>query len=141
RRWAEPENIDSWSQLVLKHTDDSVDVITQAPPTGIWQMDAQGEVTFSRYDTHRYHVDSEAEALFIRISGAGDYWYKGADLGILVTRGRLMTDDFQLTDRARAWIRGIKSQFQATSPEEASVVHLAPGALKANPAPGAFKLL
>lgn len=141
RRWSSPENIDSWSQLVLKHTEDSVDVITQAPPTGIWQMNDAGEVSFSRYDTHRYHVDSEMEALFIRISGAGDYWYKGADLGILVTRGRLMTEDFQLTERARAWIKGIKSHFAATHPEDASVVHLAPGALRAHPAPGAFKLL
>ncbi len=141
RRWALPENIDSWSQLVLKHTADSVDVITEAPSTGIWRMDAGGEVSFSRYDTHRYHVESEAEALFIRIAGAGDYWYKGADLGILVTRGRLMTKDFQLTERARAWIQGIKSRYQASSPEEASVAHLAPGELRAHPAPGAFKLL
>jgi hypothetical protein len=141
RRWSLPENIDSWSQLVLKHTEDSVDVITQAPPTGIWRMDAQGEISFSRYDTHRYHVESESEALFIRIAGAGDYWYKGADLGILVTRGRLMTENFELTERAQAWIKGIKSYFQATAPDDASVLHLAPGALRAHPVPGSFKLL
>src|SRR5699024_4044169 len=140
-RWSRPENIDSWSQLVIKHTQDSVDVITQAPPTGIWQMNAEGDISFARYDTHRYHVENEFEALFIRVAGAGDYWYKGADLGILVTRGRLMTDDFELTERARAWIQGIKSHFQATSPDQASVVHLAPGALRAHAAPGAFKLL
>lgn len=141
RRWALPENIDSWSQLVLKHTQDSVDVIIQAPPTGIWKMNIHGEVSFSRYDTHRYHVDSESEALFIRIAGVGDYWYKGADLGILVTRGRLMTEDFQLTERAHAWIKGIKSYFNAAAPDETRVAHLAPGALNAHPAPGAFKLL
>src|SRR5699024_1459755 len=119
KRWTEPDNIDNWSQLVIKHTEDSVDVITQAPPTGIWCMDGQGEISFSRYDTHRYHVETEYEALFIRIAGAGSYWYKGADLGILVSRGRMMTDDFELTERARAWIRGIKSHFHAASPDDA----------------------
>lgn len=141
RRWAEPDNIDSWGQLVLKHTADSVGVITQAPPTGIWRMDAQGNVSFSRYDTHRYHVESEAEALFVRIAGVGDYWYEGADLGILVTRGRLMTDDFDLNERAHAWIAGIKSHFQASAATGENAGHLAPGALQAHPAPGSFKLL
>ena len=43
----------------------------------------------------------------------GQYRYPGADLGILVTRGRLQTDDHELTERALTWIRGIKSQFRA----------------------------
>ncbi len=141
RRWADPDNIDCWGQLVLKHTADSVGVITEAPPTGIWRMDADGNISFSRYDTHRYHVESEAEALFVRIAGVGDYWYEGADLGILVTRGRLMNDDFQLNQRARAWIAGIKSHFQASAPPAENEAHLAPGALTAHPAPGSFKLL
>lgn len=140
-RWAQPDSIDSWGQLVLKHTADTVGVITQAPPTGIWRMDADGTVTFSRYDTHRYHVESESEALFLRIAGVGDYWYEGADLGILVTRGRLMTDDFELNERAQAWIKGIKSHFIAAAPTSPGVDHLAPGALQAHPAPGSFKLL
>ncbi len=38
-RWARPENIDSWSQLVIKHTADTVEVLTEAPPTGVWRMD------------------------------------------------------------------------------------------------------
>lgn len=141
RRWAQPENIDSWSQLVLKHTADTVGVVTQAPPTGIWRMDAQGTVSFARYDIHRYHVESEAEALFVRIAGVGDYWYEGADLGILVIRGRLMTDDFELNARAHAWIKGIKAHFHAAAPDAANTAHLAPGGLKAHPAPGSFKIL
>ena len=111
-RWARPENIDTWSQLVIKHTADSVEVLTGAPPTGIWRMDGEGEVRFSRYDTHRRAVESEAEAFFLRISNQGDYRYEGADLGILVTRGRLMDQDFRLNERARTWIRGLKSCFE-----------------------------
>jgi hypothetical protein len=38
----------------------------------------------------------------------GDYRYEGADIGILVTRGRSMTKSYQLNDRASKWIHGIK---------------------------------
>jgi biotin carboxylase len=116
RRWNNPENIDTWSQLVIKHTEDTIEILTKAPATGIWRMDRDGNVAFSRYDTHRRSVESEAEAFFLRITNVGDYQYEGADLGILVTRGRLMTDDFQLTGRAKAWIRGIKAHFEARDP-------------------------
>ena len=58
---------------------------------------------------------SEDEAFYLRIAQAGGYRYPGADIGILVTRGRLQTDEHELTDRARTWIDGIKRQF-ATAP-------------------------
>lgn len=112
-RWASPENIDEWSQLVIKHTEDNIQLITQAPQSGIWHMNDDQTIEFSRFDTHRRAVDSEHEAFFLRIIGEGDYQYEGADLGILVTRGRLMDDNFQLTDRARAWIKGIRAKFQS----------------------------
>jgi hypothetical protein len=112
-RWADPTMIDSWSQMVIKHTDDSVDILTQAPQTGIYRMLEDGRVVFDRFDYHRRAVESENEAFFLRILKAGDYRYEGADLGILVTRGRSMTNGFQLNERARKWIHGIKSSFSA----------------------------
>jgi len=112
-RWANPENIDSWSQMVIKHTDDSVDILTAAPESGIWRLNDDGSVDYSRFDYHRRAVESEREAFFLRILKPGDYRYEGADLGILVTRGRLMTDRFQLNDRARRWVSGIKQRFEA----------------------------
>ncbi len=113
RRWADPDMIDSWSQMVIKHTDDNVDIITKAPETGIYKMLEDGRVVFDRFDYHRRAVESQSEAFFLRISGAGDYRYEGADLGILVTRGRSMTKDFELTDRSKRWIHGIKSSYEA----------------------------
>lgn len=106
-RWANPDNIDSWSQLVIKHTYDTVDVITHAPPSGVWRMAEDGNARFGYVQTHRRTVERENEAFFLRISGPGDYRYKGADLGILITPGRLMDDNHQLTKRAKDWIRGI----------------------------------
>ena len=38
---------------------------------------------------------------------------RGQSIGRLLTRGRLMTDDYQLTERAKAWIRGLRAHFGA----------------------------
>jgi len=112
-RWADPAMIDTWSQMVIKHTDDSVDIVTQAPETGIYRMLDDGRVVFDRFDYHRRAVESEREAFFLRILKPGDYRYEGADLGILVTRGRSMTSGFKLTERSKKWIHGIKQCFAA----------------------------
>ncbi len=42
--------------------------------------------------------------------GAGDYRYKGADLGILVTKGRMQGPQ-GLTRRCRSYIDGIRAQY------------------------------
>jgi D-alanine-D-alanine ligase-like ATP-grasp enzyme len=132
-RWAQDEFIDSWSQLVIKSTEPIVDVITHAPPTGIYRMAADGSVSYGRFDYHRQAIESEQEAFFLRITGPGDYRYEGADLGILITRGRVMSDDFSLNERALNWVRGIKRLF-ATKP-------LVEIERDAAPAAGSFKIL
>ena len=112
-RWADPDMIDSWSQMVIKHTDDTVDIITHAPQSGIYRMLPDGQVVYDRFDYHRRAVESEDEAFFLRILQPGDYRYEGADLGILVTRGRSMTNGFKLTEKSKRWIDGIKTAYSA----------------------------
>ena len=112
-RWADPDMIDSWSQMVIKHTEDNVDIITHAPESGIYKMRPDGQVVYDRFDYHRRAVENEDEAFFLRISDVGSYRYEGADLGILVTRGRSMTKDFKLTEKSKRWIKGIKSAYSA----------------------------
>ena len=137
-RWSLPDYIDSWSQLVVKHTDKSVDHVTQAPESGIWRLHEDGSVAFSRFDYHRRAVEDEEHAFYLRIVGPGDYRYKGADLGILITRGRLMTDDFELNDRAKAWHKGIMAHYQGV-PLEQTPADAAPPAVSLEP--GSFKIL
>jgi hypothetical protein len=112
-RWSDPDNIDSWSQMVIKHTKDTVEYVTHAPPSGVWELDPTGNAKFVRVQTHRRTVRHENRAFFLRITGPGDYFYEGADLGILFTPGRLMTEDHQLTDRAHAWLKAIRAQYSA----------------------------
>jgi biotin carboxylase len=109
--WSDAENIDAWSQLVIKHTEPEVELITSAPRSGVWELRDDGRLEFARVQTHRRTVQNENRAFFLRIAKEGDWFYEGADLGILVTPGRLMTRSFKLTDRARAWIRGIRAHY------------------------------
>lgn len=117
-RWAIQDNIDGWSQLIIKHTIDTVEHVADAPRSGIWRMFDNGHIQFNRMDTHRRAVENENEAFFLRITGKGDYVYEGADLGILVARGRMMTNDFKLTPRARAWIAAIRSLYATQMVED-----------------------
>lgn len=116
RRWHLPENIDSWGQMVIKHTNNTVKQVSAAPRSGIYRMDPEGRIHFDRMDTHRRAVETEFEAFFLRILKTGDFIYEGADMGIVVMRGRMMTDDFQLTDRALAWIEAIRSEYKTVEP-------------------------
>lgn len=112
-RWAEAANMDSWSQLVIKHTYKTLEMTTEAPKSGIWEMKNNGNIQFKKLDTHRQAVVGDNEAFFLQITQKDDYLYEGADLGILILRGRLMSDDFQLSERAKRWIKAIKSQYKA----------------------------
>jgi len=135
-RWADPRNIDTWGQLIIKHTAATVERVIEAPRSGVWRMRSDGQLDFVRVQTHRRTVESESEAFFLRITKPGDYRYQGADLGILITPGRLMTEDHRLNNRARTWIRGILSQYQTMRVEPAQV------ATAIQPVDvGAFKLL
>ncbi|MCB9164123.1 MAG: biotin carboxylase [Flavobacteriales bacterium] len=118
RRWADAANIDSWGQMVIKHTADDIRRVTEAPRSGIWRMRDDGSIYFWRMDTHRRYVEKENEAFFLRITRVGDWLYEGADIGILVMRGRMMTDDFQLTERAKKWLAAIRAEYKSVVPGE-----------------------
>jgi biotin carboxylase len=133
-RWAQAHNLDEWTQFILKQTEDVTELITEAPRSGIWRMDGGGRIGFARRDTDWHTVADEAEAFYLRIAGMGQYRYPGADLGIMVTRGRFMDEEHELLDRARQWISGIKGQFRSTPPGADQ-----PPAVK--PEPFGFKML
>jgi hypothetical protein len=128
-RWGKQEYIDSWSQLIVKHTENTIEYISEAPLSGIWHMFDNGHIKFDRMDTHRRAVETDREAFFLRVSGKGDYLYEGADMGVLVARGRMMTDDFQLTPRAKAWISAIQGQYASQIIEDKRELLILKGSL------------
>jgi hypothetical protein len=126
KRWAE---FDNWSQLILKYPIDKIEMITKAPASGIWQMDDNGHIKLVRKSIDWFLVSGEQEAFYLRVYTAGDYRYKGADVGILVSRGRMQNDDRTLTERAKKWAAAIHGQFQ-TIPLKAQEVVLPPSNTK-----------
>jgi biotin carboxylase len=118
RRWSAHDATDVWSQLVMKEPDDRVELLTATPKTGIWRLDDAGGFSFSRWGNDWHSLQDDTEGFYLRVLAPGDYLYKGADLGILVSRGRMQTEENELTERCRDWIAGIHSQF-AGDPVEA----------------------
>ena len=111
QRWAEQQASDAWSQLVLKQPKEEVDLLTAAPKTGIWRLDGAQGLRFSRWGNDWHSLHDDTEGFYLRVLAPGDYRYKGADLGILVARSRMQTDDNELTELGRRWIEGVHSQF------------------------------
>jgi hypothetical protein len=115
RRWAQAASIDLWSQIILKDVGDEVEQLTGAPKTGIWRMGDGGGLEFARWGHDWHSLHDESEAFFLRVLSPGDYRYPGADLGVLVARSRMQTEDNELTHRAHEWIDGIHAQFSGSA--------------------------
>lgn len=108
KRW---RDFDRWSQLVLKQTSDEVEIITTAPASGLWRMDENGAIAFVRMETDWHNVTGPDEAFYLRVYGANEYRYPGADLGVLLVRDRMQTADRELVPKAAAWAKAITAQF------------------------------
>jgi biotin carboxylase len=109
-RWRDLAAVDVWSQLIMKEPGDSVERILAAPLTGTYRLDADGKMTFTEVSHDWHQIIDENEAFFLRVYGPGDYRFHGADLGILVTKGRMQTDE-GLTKRALEYIQGIRELY------------------------------
>jgi biotin carboxylase len=112
-RWRELAAVDVWSQLIMKETEtDSVERFLAAPRTGTWHLGEDGGLIFARVSNDWHDITGEDEAFFLRVYGPGDLRFSGADLGILVTKGRMQTAE-GLTQRCRRYIDGIRGHYQS----------------------------
>src|SRR4051812_5715386 len=115
RRWAAASSVDVWSQIILKQNREGVEHLTEAPKTGFYRLDDAGRISFARWGNDWHSLQDETEAFYLRVLGPGDYRYPGADLGVLVARSRMQTEDNGLTPRALEWIDGTHAQFAGTA--------------------------
>jgi len=116
-RWRELAAVDVWSQLIMKEPTGPVEQIVWAPRTGQWSLTEDGSIEFRRAALDWHGLQDDTEFFFLRVYGPGDYRFKGADLGVLVTKGRLQTDDpKELTARCRRFIQGIRSRYVSEPP-------------------------
>ncbi len=108
-RWRELAAVDLWSQLIMKEPGDDVERILAAPETGTYRI-VDGRLEFARVASDWHELTDEHDAFFMRVYAPGDYRFHGADLGVLVTKGRMQTDA-GLTDLALAYIDGIRGLY------------------------------
>jgi biotin carboxylase len=124
-RWRELAAVDVWAQLIMKEPTDSVERILAAPRTGTWHLSEDGTLTFAQVSNDWHEVTHEDEAFFLRVYAPGDFRFKGADLGILVTKGRMQTAE-GLTVRCRRYIDGIRAHYHSEPlPQAPAVVPIA----------------
>lgn len=132
-RWQELAAVDLWSQMIIKETAPTVERIDTAAATGTYALAANGALEFRGSALDWHQLQTESEAFFLRIYGPGDYRWKGADLGVLVTKGRLQSgrpgSAATLTIRAKHLIDSIRAHYTATPVEQpAGVASAGPGA-------------
>ena len=72
--------------------------------------DEHGDARFRRMALIGTMLTDEHDAFFIRVYAPGDYRFHGADLGILVTKGRMQNDE-GLTDLSHKYIQGIRDLY------------------------------
>lgn len=113
-RWRRLAQVDVWSQLVMKTSNPQVRQITRAPATGIYRMLGDGTLAYQRNTLDWHPLSRPDEAFFMRVYREGDYLFKGADLGILVTKARMQKDEGgELTDECRLFIDGIHALYES----------------------------
>jgi hypothetical protein len=122
-RWAALAAEDQRSQMILKETAPITEVLEKTPRTGQWLLDDDGTLHFRRAALDWHQLQDESHCFFRRIYGPGDYRWKGADLGVVVVKGRLQQDapadadsarPMQLTERAQRLIDAIRAEYAGT---------------------------
>ena len=112
QQWLRAEYLGNWSHMILEHTETEPSIVQAAPQSGLWQMQADGTIRFCREAFSADAVTGESEAFFLRTVNPGQLQGRGASLGRIVLRGRLLTDDYQLNERAQVWIRGFRAHLR-----------------------------
>ncbi|GAS89498.1 biotin carboxylase [Mycolicibacterium brisbanense] len=130
-RWEELASADVWSQMIIKETADIVELLEATPPTGQYYLDSTGALVFRRAALDWHQLQDESESFFLRIYGPGDYRWKGADLGVLVTKGRLQRELAQggsaLTIRGVHLIDSLRALYRGTPLAEPATIEPAAG--------------
>ncbi len=92
-RWRELAAVDVWAQLIMKEPERLASNGSSRPPAPAPTTSTRTDADVRRGTNDWHDVTHEDEAFFLRVYAPGDYRFKGADLGILVTKGRMQTAD------------------------------------------------
>ena len=118
-RWARAQNVDAWSQFILKQVEDDVERIVEAPPSGIWRMADNGAITYVRRDTDWHTVVERARGLLPADRRRRRLPLSRAPTSASSSRaaGSWTTTTSSATAHG-GWIEGIKGQFRSVPIED-----------------------
>lgn len=115
------------AQVILKYTDEPLNIITRAPVSGVYALDANGQLALKQAGYNRRDALAENEAYILRIMAAGEYAYKGGDLAIMFLNRVIREPRGKLNPAGEQWGGALKRcfQFRPLTQEERSLVELA----------------
>lgn len=115
------------AQVILKYTDTSLKIITQAPASGVYTMGADGNLSLQRSGYNRRDAVAENEVYVMRIMAAGEYAYKGGDLAIMFLNRVIRDTKGKLNPDGGEWVAALQRcfLFRPLSQEERYAVDLA----------------
>ncbi len=115
------------AQVILKHTDCTLKILTQAPVSGVYRLGDDGSLVLKAASVNRRDALAEDEAYVLRILTEGEYAYKGADLAIMFVNQVIRTPKGQLNTQGERWVTALQSQFamRQLNQEERALVELA----------------
>lgn len=114
------------AQMILKYTDDTLKIITDAPVSGVYKLDSQNQLILDQAGCNRRDALAEDEAYILRIMSSGEYAYKGGDMAIMFLNLPIRTEQGKLNATGECWLNALKQcfQFRQLNQEERSSVEL-----------------
>jgi D-alanine-D-alanine ligase-like ATP-grasp enzyme len=100
------------SQVILNYTEDGMKIVTEAPVSGVYTLEADGHLKLKKPGYDRREALAENEAYVLRIMGVGEYTYLGADLAIMFMNGRIRDPKGKLNPAGEQWVGALKSCYQ-----------------------------
>jgi biotin carboxylase len=112
------------AQVILNYTEESMQIVTQAPVSGVYTLEDSGQLALKKASYNRREALAENEAYVLRLMEADEYAYKGADLAIMFTNCRIRGPQGQLNPTGELWVSALKGcfQFRGLDQEEQSQI-------------------
>lgn len=115
------------AQVILKYLPDALQIITQAPISGVYQLQSDGTLRLKYVSYERRDALAADEAYLLRIMRVGEYAYHGGDLAILFVNCVIRQGEGGLNAAGERWVQALQAcfQFRPLNQEERSQVELA----------------
>jgi hypothetical protein len=99
------------AQLIAKHTSETLQIVSQAPVSGVYRLNDKSELVLIKRAHERLAATQPGEAFLLRILKEGSYAYQGADLAIVFVNEPVMFGQSQLNNQGDRWASAINQAF------------------------------